>query len=103
MPTTLHSPLPALGWLPKARHPSVRANSLEFLSLRGFHGLWASYRHCILSPLQCPAVGSPHPGGCLVSWKGHITTHFRCGWIIAGGPGQVGSETTASRIPGDLE
>lgn len=31
--TTLLFYLPVLGWLPKSRHPSVRANSLEFLSL----------------------------------------------------------------------
>lgn len=34
VPMTLFSYLLALGWLPKARHPSVRANnSLEFLRL----------------------------------------------------------------------
>lgn len=32
VPTTLLS-LPALGWLPNAKHPRIRANSLEFLSL----------------------------------------------------------------------
>lgn len=62
-PVTLHSFLPALGWLPKVQVSSNRANGLEFLSLERFLLSLSPFGGlCILPLPHCMAVESPHPG-----------------------------------------
>lgn len=63
-----------------------------------------------LHSLSTTVSGSrkPPPGGCLVSWKGHITHHFRREWVTAGvldraslkpqPPGSLGTSVTDPRV-----